>query len=100
MVEGRNLNLEMDTIDIGGGFQGEENPKISHEFIANEINSFIEFNFDETYRFIAEPGRFIAHPCFDVALSVIGTKALKNNLGEIQHIDYYLSDGVYGWMHN
>ena len=79
MVEGRNLNLEMDTIDI---------------------NSFIEFNFDETYRFIAEPGRFIAHPCFDVALSVIGTKALKNNLGEIQHIDYYLSDGVYGWMHN
>jgi len=49
---------------------------------------------------MAEPGRFMASTCFDLVLTVQGVKKRKDKEGNIVHIDYYLSDGVYGWMHN
>lgn len=82
------LGFNLDTVDIGGGFQRE-----SFDTFSSMINYSIDKFFPETYsesrniRFIAEPGRFMVSNAFTLVTHVIA-KRFDSML--------YVNDGVYG----
>ena len=93
------LNLNINIIDIGGGFPGI-NTNIKFEDIALKVNQGIEDFFQEEVEsknisFIAEPGRYFAQKTHTLVLNVIGKKVIKENDNE-DLIIYYLNDGIYG----
>jgi ornithine decarboxylase len=84
---GKTYKLEMDTLDIGGGF--EDN--VDFEKIANIIKeSLMDF---EGVQVIAEPGRFFVSSSHTLVVNVIGKKVRKVN--QLEFV-YYLNDGIYG----
>lgn len=89
-----NLNLNINIIDIGGGFPGNDIDKF--EKIAFKINLAIDTFFKEnkTINFIAEPGRYFVEKSHILVLNIIGKKKSRNN-DEEKIIKYYLNDGVY-----
>jgi diaminopimelate decarboxylase len=99
-------NININIIDIGGGFPGvysetsinidqiaETITSAQREFFAAEIE-------EETIQFIAEPGRYFVEKSHILVLNVIGKKRekyLNKDTGELEEIIiYYLNDGVYG----
>ena len=82
---GARFNFEMDTLDIGGGFEDTSN----FEEIANVIKeALLEF---EGVKVIAEPGRFFVSSSHTLVLNVIGKKGNTEKV-----FVYYLNDGIYG----
>jgi len=112
----KTMNINITTIDIGGGFPGV-NKTISFEDIATRVNDGIRDFFlnevrDKTIQFISEPGRYFAQRSHILVLNVIGKKIIyedsnNNNPSLVSNGDldsvandkkiiYYLNDGVYG----
>ena len=94
---GNDLNINMDIIDIGGGFPGVNDSNISFENIASILNNSIEELFKENLdniKFIAEPGRYFVTSSYTLVCSIINKKEYIEN-GEQKYI-YYISDGLYG----
>lgn len=95
---GKEYGFELKTVDIGGGFPGED----EETFIAmaNVINHGITdiFNGIEI-NFIAEPGRYFVTSAYTLVTSVINKKVVKEEK-ETKHIIYYLSESVYGSFNN
>jgi ornithine decarboxylase len=95
---GKEYGFELKTVDIGGGFPGED----EETFIAmaNVINRGITdiFNGIEI-NFIAEPGRYFVTSAYTLVTSVINKKVVKEEK-ETKHIIYYLSESVYGSFNN
>ena len=95
------LDIHMDLIDIGGGFPGVDDSKISFTNIAQVINDSIdEFfpnNDDGTndITFIAEPGRYFVASSHTLVVSVINKKEYVDKETNIKKNIYYISDGVY-----
>jgi ornithine decarboxylase len=80
---GAKFKFEMNTLDIGGGFE-------DHNF--EEIASVIkEALVDFEGVVIAEPGRFFVANSHTLVVNIIGKK-VRNNCEFV----YYLNDGVYG----
>jgi ornithine decarboxylase len=96
----KTLGFNINIIDIGGGFVGDDNQKF--ESMCEVINESIEEYFkDIDVKFIAEPGRYFVTSAFTLVTSVINKKVIKNNENpDEKHIIYYLSDGVYGSFNN
>lgn len=82
--------IELDTIDIGGGFP------VSYTEQVAPINEFCRPIIEELgrsfggMRLIAEPGRFIAAPAGLLIASVMGKSERGGSMW------YYLDDGLYG----
>jgi diaminopimelate decarboxylase len=94
------LGLNINMIDIGGGFPGIDR-YIRFEDIAKRINDGInDFFFYElensTIKFIAEPGRYFAESSHTLVLNVIGKKNIIDEETGDKIIVYYLNDGIYG----
>jgi ornithine decarboxylase len=95
-----NMDIQINMIDIGGGFPGLDR-NIKFEEIAKRVNDGISDFFEEelekgTVHFIAEPGRFFAEKTHTLVLNVIGKKTtIDEETGE-PVIIYYLNDGIYG----
>jgi diaminopimelate decarboxylase len=94
----KSLNINITTIDIGGGFPGMES-NVSFEDIAKRVNDSIQDNFknelnNNTIQFIAEPGRYFAQKTHTLVLNVIGKKIIRDN--DEKMIIYYVNDGIYG----
>lgn len=88
------LGINITTIDIGGGFPG--NDIKNFELIAQQINLAINdfFKTNNNINFIAEPGRYFVEKSHTLVLNIIGKKKSKNENNE-EIIIYYLNDGVY-----
>ncbi len=56
-------DIDLQLIDIGGGFPGVDDVKISFEAMAEVINSSIDelFGEDTQIKFISEPGRYFGN---------------------------------------
>ena len=100
----KELNINIDIIDLGGGFPGVDT-NIKFEDIAMKINKGIHDFFSEELenklvQFIAEPGRYFAQKTHTLVLNVIGKKVVKDdnndNNDNNKLIIYYLNDGIYG----
>ena len=95
----KELNINIDVIDLGGGFPGVDT-NVKFEDIAMKINKGIHDFFSEelenkSVQFIAEPGRYFAQKTHTLVLNVIGKKVVKDD-NDDKLIIYYLNDGIYG----
>ena len=99
-------NININIIDIGGGFPGiHVESGINIEQISEKINQaqrdFFGAEVDNnTVRFIAEPGRYFVQKSHTLVLNVIGKKREtvynETTSASEEIIIYYLNDGVYG----
>ena len=95
---GKEFGFELETIDIGGGFPGDNDETFIT--MANVINRGINEIFNGlAVNFIAEPGRYFVTSAYTLVTSVINKKVVKEEK-ETKHIIYYLSESVYGSFNN
>ena len=90
--EAKQVGLDLDLLDIGGGFpikHFDSDDHISFKDIAKTIRKKMRRLFDKKVKFIAEPGRFFVGPAGTLVTQVIG-RTFRNNKNY-----YYLNDGVY-----
>ena len=90
--EAKQIGLDLDVLDIGGGFpirHFESDDHISFLDIAKTIRKKMRRLFDKKVKFMAEPGRFFVGPAGTLVTQVIG-RTFRNNKNY-----YYLNDGVY-----
>jgi len=90
--EAKQIGLELDTLDIGGGFpirHFDDDDHLRFRDIARAIRKKMRRLFPKDTNFIAEPGRFLAGPAGTLVTQVIG-RTFRNNKNY-----YYLNDGVY-----
>lgn len=91
--EAKQLGLELDTLDIGGGFPIRHFDNDNHatfDHMTAQIKKKLKRLFDKKTTFIAEPGRFLVGPAGTLVASVVG-RTFRNNKNY-----YYLNDGLYG----
>ena len=91
------LDIQMNLIDIGGGFPGTDDSKVSFESMAEVINKGIDelFKDNSNIKFIAEPGRYFVASSHTIICSIINKKEKINKETNENIITYYISDGVY-----
>ena len=95
---GKDFGFELRTIDIGGGFPGDNDETFIE--MANVINrGMTEIFTGLEIDFIAEPGRYFVTSAYTLVTSVINKKVVKEEK-ETKHITYYLSESVYGSFNN
>lgn len=90
--EAKQKGLELNMLDIGGGFpikHFDKEKHISFVTIATKINKEINRLFDKNVKIIAEPGRFFVGPAGILITKVVG-RTFRNNKNY-----YYLDDGLY-----
>lgn len=90
------LGKKMNIVDIGGGFPGHYGSDKNFEEICIAINNGIDEYFDDTIKFIAEPGRYFVCSCYTLVVSIINKKEYKDNDSDEKYFIYYISDGIYG----
>lgn len=84
------IGINLDTIDIGGGFPVSYTETVMPiDRFCESINEALERYF-ESMRIIAEPGRFLIAESVTLIVKVIG-KSVRNGVQW-----YYLDDGLYG----
>lgn len=107
---GRRLEL----LDIGGGFYGDRNPRLSFQNAAAVLRSSISQHFGDELsagllRIIAEPGQYMTASALTLVTNVIGvrrqnqtgnkngfTSQLSTSPSMMTKFHYYLNDGIYG----
>ncbi|XP_072880491.1 ornithine decarboxylase-like [Hemitrygon akajei] len=102
---GMSLGFHMNLLDIGGGFPGSEDDKITFEEIAAVINRALDLHFPEAsgVKIIAEPGRYYVMSSVTMAVNIIGRRitidSTNSNDDETETkktIMYYINDGRHG----
>ncbi|EGV65768.1 Ornithine decarboxylase [Yamadazyma tenuis] len=90
------LGFNVDTLDIGGGFERETFEDIS-AMTRYGLDKFFPPGFTQKHniRFIAEPGRFMVASAFTLATYVTSKRDLGCNEDNIDAM-LYINDGVYG----
>jgi len=92
------LGLKLDILDIGGGFPGSDDGKLSFTDIAVPLRHALHRQFPASrgVRLIAEPGRFIAEQTHTLAVNIIGKKVVQPAEGGDGSTMYFVNDGLYG----
>lgn len=92
------LGMQLDVLDVGGGFPGSDSDRITFKDIASSLSGALEQHFppERGVRLIAEPGRFIAEATSTFACNVIGKKVVAPTAETGPHNMYYINDGLYG----
>lgn len=86
------LGFDMHTLDVGGGFVGDE----TFETMAAVLAASLDLYFPPHIRVIGEPGRYYVSTAFTIACSVIARRTVTDaTLGTTSYM-LYLNDGVYG----
>jgi len=88
------MEKKMDTVDIGGGFPGEDEERFLA--ICNVLNVGMQELFSEEVRFIAEPGRYFVSRSHTLVVSIINKKETVDPDTQEKIYIYYISDGIYG----
>ncbi|XP_065670740.1 antizyme inhibitor 2 isoform X2 [Hydra vulgaris] len=93
--QGENLGYNFTLLDIGGGFPGVKNGKISMDNIAAQLNlSIAEFFPPEmNLSIIAEPGKYFVESAFTLCCNVTSVRKVVDD--KKTEFMYYLNDGVY-----
>uniref|UniRef100_A0A3P8ZK87 Orn/DAP/Arg decarboxylase 2 C-terminal domain-containing protein n=1 Tax=Esox lucius TaxID=8010 RepID=A0A3P8ZK87_ESOLU len=105
----KELDFKMTLLDIGGGFPGQNDFKLTFEevylFILNALKEFFPPSCGVSV--IAEPGRYYVTSAVTLAANVIAKKVIMEELSSFNGKEgtgdptnltmmYYLNDGVYG----
>lgn len=94
---GKTFGYDMNLLDIGGGFPGVDNEKISFSHIADKINEALDEYFKDVdnLNVIAEPGRFFVASSHTLVLSVINKKVNIDKDTNEKLITLYVNDSIY-----
>jgi ornithine decarboxylase len=96
-----NKGYKFNTIDIGGGFSGNNNESLLEE-ISEEIHGALYKFFgtvkeeNNDIRIISEPGRFFCTNSHTLVLNVLGKKVKNDKETGEKSQTIYLNDGLYG----
>ncbi|KAK2903654.1 hypothetical protein QQF64_009172 [Cirrhinus molitorella] len=102
---GEELGFEMNTLDVGGGFDGSE---AQLDKINQTLKPMLDmyFPFSTGLSIIAEPGAYYVSSAFTLAVNIIAKKAMARDFSGQPHnalsandepeFLYYMNDGVYG----
>lgn len=101
---GLKAGFDMNILDIGGGFPGQESANITMEEICEVLSPALDQQFPESsgVRIIAEPGRFFAASAFTLCVNIIAKREVTKDYTNEGSKDvektfmYYVNDGVYG----
>jgi len=108
---GAKIGHEMRLVDLGGGFPGHDDSRITFAKMADVINpaldEFFPKNLYPNLKIIAEPGRYVAMEPVSVIVNVLAkTKVplsrVTNDPEDLRrqcHF-YYVNDGIYGSFNN
>eukprot|EP01125_Pyxidicula_operculata_P005073 TRINITY_DN185_c0_g1_i2.p1 TRINITY_DN185_c0_g1~~TRINITY_DN185_c0_g1_i2.p1 ORF type:complete len:406 (+),score=53.31 TRINITY_DN185_c0_g1_i2:242-1459(+) len=101
------VGIDMTLLDIGGGFPGDDEGKITFDEIAAAVAPTLDSLFPSDIQIIAEPGRYFCGACMTEALQVYAKRDYiarrmteSNEITEIKEVQYYVPDGVYGSFNN
>ena len=61
--QAKSKGIDMNLLDIGGGFPGDDSGPVTFEQIAKQVNPVLDNLFPDSVKVIAEPGRFFSHSC-------------------------------------
>lgn len=90
--EAATLGFNMHTLDVGGGFTGDE----TFETMSAVLSASLDLYFPPNVRVIGEPGRYYVSTAFTIACHVIARRTVVDgSLGTTSYM-LYLNDGVYG----
>lgn len=91
---GTELGLQLNVLDIGGGFERETFAEAA--LVVNQsLDKFFPATYSEQHdiKFLAEPGRFMVADAFTLATHIIARRDLGDDQMEAM---VYINDGVYG----
>jgi len=91
---GKKYGFQMNLLDIGGGFLGEDNPTPSVADVASNLVPVLA-QFPAGTRFIAEPGRYFATACHTLVSNIHSRRVVKDKTGKVTSCLYYINEGVY-----
>lgn len=95
--ESKELGYHFRILDIGGGFPGEDFDAIN--IYSSMINKTISEEFPKEkfpdLRTISEPGTYFVKSAFTLVTQIHSRKFFKKSTGDIEHVMYYLNEGVY-----
>lgn len=99
----KQLGFDMRLLDLGGGWPGTSNAKVTFEQMAKAVSSALEEYFPEedehgnnsSIEVIAEPGRYYVASAMVLATMVIAKRPMVLDDGS-NGVMYYMNDGVYG----
>eukprot|EP00727_Mastigamoeba_balamuthi_P001116 m51a1_g11000 putative ornithine decarboxylase (432) ;mRNA; f:354403-356250 len=91
---GREFGYEMNLLDLGGGWQGDDRIKPALRDVAAHIVPEL-WRFPAGTRMIAEPGRYFASKSHTCVLRVHSRRVIRDAAGSPVKVLYYVNDGVY-----
>uniref|UniRef100_A0A914XV93 Ornithine decarboxylase n=1 Tax=Panagrolaimus superbus TaxID=310955 RepID=A0A914XV93_9BILA len=102
----KNYGLQMNVVNVGGGFSNASfdkyNDFASFVEICVEINAALDYYFPlenfSDLRVIAQPGRFFAGDAFQLSTCIIGKQAV--DLADVTHDDFDLGSQAYIYQIN
>eukprot|EP01085_Mycamoeba_gemmipara_P001926 Mycagemm_TRINITY_DN8211_c0_g1::TRINITY_DN8211_c0_g1_i1::g.1926::m.1926 type:complete len:444 gc:universal TRINITY_DN8211_c0_g1_i1:64-1395(+) len=89
------FGFNMDFLDIGGGFPGDDNSAVTFPEIAAAVTPVVDELFPPHVTVIGEPGRYMAAATHSLATSVCSRRCIEPDTDELRYL-YYINDGVYG----
>jgi ornithine decarboxylase len=97
----KNLGINMEIIDVGGGFCNDSFEEIA-DILKETIKKYFYDEINQKYiiEFISEPGRFFVSSSHILVLSIINKKIRINKDTKEKQIIYYVNDSVYSTFNN
>jgi len=94
--EAEQVGYNFTLLDLGGGWPGTEDGKISFSEIANHIRPIVDELFPQEIEIIAEPGRYFVADSHTLAVNVFAKRTVESpDPSEKKSFLYYVNDGVY-----
>jgi len=94
--EGEQLGFSFNMLDLGGGWPGTNDSRISFPVIANAIRPVLDQLFPcDTVDIIAEPGRYFVSESHTLAVNIYAKRTVMDSTTNEKHFLYYVNDGVY-----
>jgi ornithine decarboxylase len=91
---GKEYGYEMNFLDLGGGWQGDERIKPLLRDVAEQIIPELEL-FPPGTQIISEPGRYFASKSHTVVVRIHSRRVMRDAAGKPTKVLYYVNDGVY-----
>jgi len=82
-------------LDLGGGWPGTEDDKISFPVIADHIRPILDDLFSASVEIIAEPGRFFVAKSHTLVTNVFAKRLVEDSSTQTKQFLYYINDGIY-----
>lgn len=91
------IGYHFDFLDIGGGFPGDNFETINDYcgMINRTINEEFPSKKYADLKVISEPGTYFVKSAYTLVATIHSLKIFKDATGNIEHIMYYMNEGVY-----